>query len=173
MQYRTAELDDVDRLLKLYRDVAAIPGGIVRLESEITDAYISTFIRRSIENGLIIVGEHPSESDSLVASVHGYKSELKASEHILTDVTLVVHPDFRAKKIGRTLFTIFLEEIGRNRLEIGKVELIVRESNTAAIQLYQSLGFKVEGRMEMRIKTTEDTYEAAIPMGWQNPNYEF
>jgi putative acetyltransferase len=52
------------------------------------------------------------------------------------------------------------------------VELIARESNLKAIELYQSLGFLIEGRLEMRIKTTDNHYEADIPMGWQNPNYE-
>jgi putative acetyltransferase len=91
----------------------------------------------------------------------------------MTDLTIAVHPEFQGKKIGRTLFTIFLEEIATNRPDIGKVELITRESNLRAIQLYQSLGFRIEGRLEMRIKTPEGNYEADIPMGWQNPNFEF
>jgi putative acetyltransferase len=69
--------------------------------------------------------------------------------------------------------SIFLEEIVRNRTDVGKVELIVRESNVGAIALYQSLGFRIEGRLEMRIRTPSRCYEADIPMGWQNPSYEF
>ena len=42
-----------------------------------------------------------------------------------------------------------------------------------AIALYQSRGFLIEGRLEMRIRTPDRHYEADIPMGWQNPNYEF
>jgi len=91
----------------------------------------------------------------------------------LSELTLVVHPQFQGRKIGRTLFTIFLEEIGRNRPDIGRIELVTRESNAKAIALYQSLGFRIEGRLEMRIRTTGHAYEADIPMGWQNPNFEF
>ena len=90
---------------------------------------------------------------------------------MLGDVTIVVHPDFQGRKIGRTILMIFLDEIVRNRPDIGRVELIARESNEKAIALYQSVGFLIEGRLEMRIKTA-DHYEADIPMGWQNPNYE-
>jgi ribosomal protein S18 acetylase RimI-like enzyme len=50
---------------------------------------------------------------------------------------------------------------------------MVRETNLKAIAFYQSLGFRIEGRFEMRIKTTQKIYEADIPMMWQNPNYEF
>jgi putative acetyltransferase len=94
-------------------------------------------------------------------------------DHVLGEVTILVHPQFQGKKIGRTILTIFLEEIARNRMDIGKVELIARESNMKAIELYQSLGFRIEGRLEMRIKTADGNYEADIPMGWQNPSFEF
>jgi putative acetyltransferase len=173
MRYRIATEDDLTRLTKLYQAVAKMEGGLACLENEITRAYVDEFVRKSITNGLIVVGENPDNTDELVGSIHGYKAGISVFDHVLGNVTLVVHPDFQRRKIGRTLLTIFLEEIGLNRPDIGKVELITRESNQHAIQLYQSMGFKIEGRMEMRIKTTQQCYEADIPMGWQNPNYEF
>jgi ribosomal protein S18 acetylase RimI-like enzyme len=173
MRYRTADMDDLHRLIVLYKAVAREEGGIARLEHEVTEEYVKNFIQKSMATGIIIVGENPDNADELVASIHGYKAGIRVFEHVLGEVTLVVHPHFQGKKIGRTILTIFLEEIGRNRMDIGKVELIARESNLKAIQLYQSLGFLVEGRMEMRIRTTHHTYEADIPMGWQNPNFEF
>jgi ribosomal protein S18 acetylase RimI-like enzyme len=173
MRYRTADVDDLSRLVKLYKAVARVEGGIARLEHEVTEEYVKTFMNRSLATGLIIVGENPDDPEELVAEIHGYKAGIKVFDHVLGDVTIVVHPNFQGKKIGRTILTIFLEEIGHNRMDIGKVELIAREGNLKAIQLYQSLGFKVEGRFEMRIKTPDHVYEADIPMGWQNPNYEF
>ena len=173
MRYRTADMDDLHRLILLYKAVSRVEGGIARLEHEVTEEYVKNFIQKSMATGVIIVGENPDNADELVASIHGYKAGIRVFEHVLGEVTLVVHPHFQGKKIGRTILTIFLEEIGRNRMDIGKVELIARESNLKAIQLYQSLGFLVEGRMEMRIRTTHHTYEADIPMGWQNPNFEF
>ena len=173
MRYRTADMDDLHRLTVLYKLVARTEGGIARLETEVTEEYVRNLIQKSLATGIIIVGENPDDADELVASIHGYKAGIKVFDHVLGDVTIVVHPKFQGKKIGRTILTIFLEEIGQNRLDIGKVELITRESNIKAIQLYQSLGFLIEGRMEMRIRTTHHTYEADIPMGWQNPNFEF
>jgi putative acetyltransferase len=173
MQYRTATIDDVTRLQRLFSAVAKIEGGIARLEREITEAYVENLVQRSLDTGLIIVGEHPDDTDRLVACIHAYKPGLSVFDHVLGDMTIVVHPDFQGRKIGRTILTIFLEEIGSTRTDIGKVELITRESNTNAIALYQSMGFRIEGRMEMRIRTTDRCYEADIPMGWQNPNYEF
>jgi len=70
--------------------------------------------------------------------------------------------------------TIFLDEIANTRPDVGKVELYTGESNARAIALYQSLGFMIEGRMEMRFKNPQsENYEADIPLGWVNPNFEF
>jgi ribosomal protein S18 acetylase RimI-like enzyme len=173
MRFRTADIDDLSRLIKLYKAVAREEGGIARLEQEITEDYVKNFIIKSLATGVIIVGENPDDPDELVAEIHGYKAGISVFDHVLGDVTILVHPKFQGKKIGRTILTIFLEEIARNRMDIGKVELIAREGNMKAIELYQSLGFRIEGRLEMRIRTPERNYEADIPMGWQNPNFEF
>lgn len=173
MHIRTAEIDDLNRLKVLYKEVARHEGGIARLESEITEDYIQNILAKSFATGLALVAVHPEDPEQLVGSIHAYKPGIHVFDHVLSELTLVVHPQFQGRKIGRTLFTIFLEEIGRNRPDIGRIELITRESNDKAIALYQSLGFRIEGRLEMRIRTTGRAYEADIPMGWQNPNFEF
>jgi len=169
---RTADHNDLFGIKTLYASVARHEGGIARAADEVTDAYIESFVSKSISDGLILVAEHPDDPAILIAEVHAYRNGIKVFKHVLGDLTLVVHPAFQGKKIGRTIFTIFLEEVARNHSDIGKVELITRESNTRAITLYQSLGFRIEGRLEMRIKTSAGSYEADIPMGWQNPNYQ-
>lgn len=173
MHIRTAELADLPAIKNLYQSVARAGNGIARLAHEITDEYIRHFITRSLDSGLIIVAEHPENKNEIIGEVHAYKPGIQVFDHVLSELTIVVHPDFQGKKVGRTIFTIFLEEVGLRRTDIGKVELIARESNTKAISFYQSMGFRIEGRLEMRIKTTDHHYEADIPMGWQNPNFEF
>ena len=173
MYIRTAEINDLQKIKTLYQAVARHGNGIARTEDEITDQYIENFITRSLDGGLIIVAENPSNPDELIGEIHAYKPGIEVFDHVLSEITIVVHPEFQSKKIGRTIFTIFLEEIGLNRHKIGRVELVARESNAKAIKLYQSLGFRIEGRLEMRIRTTDNNYEADIPMGWQNPNFEF
>jgi ribosomal protein S18 acetylase RimI-like enzyme len=173
MHFREATHDDTRRIFSLYKAVAADRGGIARSEDEVSEEYVAEFVERSTNDGLIIVCEHPDDPDRIVAELHAYRSGLRVFSHVLTDLTIAVHPDFQGKKIGRTLFTIFLKEIVANHSDIGKVELITREGNSRAISLYLSLGFVIEGRMEMRIRTPSGGYEADIPMGWRNPNFEF
>jgi putative acetyltransferase len=130
-------------------------------------------VRKSLLSGLVIVGDDPDNEGEVIAEMHGYRHKLRVFSHVLTDVTVVVHPAYQGKKIGKTILSIFLNEIVHNHPEVGKIELITRESNVRAISLYQSVGFRIEGRLEMRIRSTDRRYEADIPMGWQNPNFEF
>ena len=173
MHIRTAEISDVQKIQKLYKAVATSGEGLARKEDEITEKYITEFLTKSLESGFIIVAENPANPDELIGEIHAYSSGIKVFNHLYSNLTIAIHPDHQGKKVGRTLFTIFLEEIGLNRPNIGKVELMLRESNERAIAFYQPLGFMIEGRLEMRIKTREGNYEADIPMGWQNPNFEF
>lgn len=173
MHYRTAEITDVPKIMTLYKAVARIPGFIARLEDEITEEYVTHFVKKSLENGLIIVGHTDDNPDELIAEIHGYKPDIKGFSHVLGDITFLVHPEHQGRGIGRTLFTIFLEEIGVRRPDIGKVELYTGESNRRSIALYQSFGFMIEGRMEMRFKNPNGDFEADIPLGWINPGFEF
>ena len=173
MHIRTADIEDLNQLRLLFKAVAREEGGMARTEPEITEEYISEILKKSLATGLMVVAEDPDDPDRLIGAIHACKNSLKVSSHILGDLSLVVHPQFQGKKIGRTLFTIFLEELAHNRPDVGKVELKVRENNQKAIELYRSLGFKIEGRIEMQIKNQSGQYEAVILMGWNNPNYEF
>ncbi|HZY82768.1 MAG TPA: N-acetyltransferase [Cyclobacteriaceae bacterium] len=173
MHYRTAELTDIPKIVKLYKTVAKTPGLLARNEDEMTEEYVSNFVKKSLDHGLIIVGSEENNPDELIAEIHGYRPGLANFNHVLGDVTFLVHPDHQGKKIGRTLLMIFLDEIVNNYTNIGKVELVTGESNLKAISLYQSVGFMIEGRMEMRFRKPDGMFEADIPMGWVNPGFEF
>ena len=173
MNFRTAVFEDWQKIKALHLEVARQKTGIARWEHEVTDEYVKSFMNKAMDGGLMIVCEHPEDPEQLIAEVHASKSKLHVFRHLMSDLTIAVHPAFQGKKIGRTIFTIFLEEIALHHPDIGKVQLVTRESNVRALQLYQSLGFKIEGRFEMQIRTPDGNYEADIPMGWQNPNFEF
>lgn len=70
------------------------------------------------------------------------------------------------------LFKELLSVIENTKLDILRVELIARESNKKAIAFYERIGFIIEGRLENRIKNTNGTFEADIPMAWMNKNYK-
>jgi putative acetyltransferase len=148
--------------------VATQKGGIAREFDEITDDYIKKNLDNALANGKIVVAE---VNGQLVGSLHGYKPEPKVFHHVLSDLTIAVHPDFQGKSIGKQLFSSFLTSVKNTLSSIARVELFVRESNTRAINLYKSLGFVQEGKLAKRIKAVNGTLEADIQMAWFNPNY--
>jgi ribosomal protein S18 acetylase RimI-like enzyme len=168
---RRANNDDSSGLLSLYKEVARTIGGIARQQDEITPEYIEKILSSSQKNGLMFVAHGEEDAKTLWGSVHAWKPEVKAFSHILSDLTIVVHPDHQGKGIGRKLFTVFLEEIKTAKRDVWRVELIVRESNLRGILLYETLGFVREGRLENRIRSVTGGYEADVSMAWFNPSF--
>ncbi len=67
---------------------------------------------------------------------HGVMSVAIGECHLLT---LCVHPEHQRKGYARKIFTLLLERAAK--LEATECFLEVRASNSAAIELYRSLGF--------------------------------
>lgn len=165
---RKATMGDEQALKKLYKKVAAIPGGLARTEHEITDAYIHKTLSAGVERGLALVVEN---HDILIGSMIKYRLEPKIFSHVLADGSILIDPDYQGKGIGSKLISQFLQEIQDNHPDILRVEIIARESNPA-LKLYEKMGFKQEGRFEQRIQGIYGNLEADIPMVWMNQNFK-
>ncbi|HIH95829.1 TPA: GNAT family N-acetyltransferase [Methanosarcina acetivorans] len=163
---REGEISDLHKVVALYRTVASRSGGIAREADEVTEAYVRSFIEKSLESGIILTVENPEKPDTLIAEVHTYKPGIKVFAHIFSDLTIAVHPDYQGKWIGKLLFGTLLQETISKHSEVMRVELLVRESNKRAIEFYEKFGFNIEGRLENRICDKTGKLEADIPMGW-------
>ncbi len=168
---RLTNIHDEASIYQLYKEVAKHTGGIARLEHEITVDYIKSNLQKSMAKGICLVVENPINPKEIIAEIHCYKPEPKVFEHVLSDLTIVVHPNFVGKGIGHLIFSNLLNNIEKHYHSVLRVELIARESNHKAIKLYQSLGFVIEGKFENRINNQNGTFESDIPMAWFNKNF--
>lgn len=157
--------DDVDALFDLFRLIASRPNGFVRMEEEISHSFIQKTVKRAVEGG-VAFGAIERGSGRLLGVITSRRLALKSFQHVLSSVTIGVHPEFQTRGIGRRLFIDFLEHITMQRDDITRVELIARESNQRQIAFYESLGFRREGVFEKRLRNPDGSYEADIPMGW-------
>jgi ribosomal protein S18 acetylase RimI-like enzyme len=167
MIIRSAKPTDIEAIEILYRTVARSRTGIARTEAEITTAYVQNNVEKGLNTGFCLVAEHPDDVAVLIGEIHCSKLGPQVFDHVLGDLTIVVHPDWQGRGVGRRLFSTLLESIKTKRPDILRVELIARESNVKAIALYEQLGFRIEGRFEGRIARPNGSFEADIPMAWQ------
>ena len=152
--------------MALYKLVSNNIGGLARTNDEINANYIEQIYSKSRKNGLQFIIKDNLNGHKIIAEIHGYKLEPKVFSHVLSEITLIVHPNYQGKGLGKDIFQHFLNDIQKNRLDIIRVELIARESNQKAIELYQKLGFTIEGKMKNRIKNLNNSFEADIMMAW-------
>ncbi len=174
MQYqefkiRPFRLTDQVAIKSLYTQVAQQGNGIIRYPFEITEAYVQGFMTKSIQTGLGLV--MCTSDDQIVGEIHAYMPDIFASRHMLVGLTVLVHPDYRGRDIGKQLFVYFLELVQKGRKDILRIELYVRSQNTKVIKLYESLGFQTEGRLHNRILTQENSFQTPIQMAWMNPSF--
>ena len=164
-----AEISQEFQLQSLYEKVADVPNGIIRYKNEINKDYVSGFLRNSIRNGLILVGLY---DDIIVGEIHAQTPDIYAFQHILTDLTIVVDPNFHGQGIGKRLFESFLRIVKKEYKHILRIELFVREHNERTVKFYESLGFINEGRQEFKIFCSKSVFETPLHMAWFNPCYE-
>lgn len=159
---RPSTLHDAPAIRRLYQRVSAESGGLARRPEEITEDYVQHFLTRSIDQGIGLVAEQGGE---LVAEIHAYQAGLQIFAYVLGDLTVAIAPAAQGQGLGRRLFTELLTRAQAQFPQVSRVELLVRESNTRAIALYEQLGFRREGRFEGRVAGTQGL-EADIPMAW-------
>lgn len=166
VKIRASTFKDQQSIFGLYAAVASVGGGLARLESEISSDYVADFLEKSIVSGVSVVAEIQGQ---LVGEIHTHSSGLYCFAHVLSELTIAVHPDFQGSGIGRMLFGALMEKVETAMPEIRRVELIVRESNQKAIAFYKSLGFSIEGDFENRIRNVDGSFESDVPMAWARP----
>lgn len=90
--------------------------------------------------------------------------------------TVAVHPDLRRGGLGRMILGCALEEATREGAKLAYLE--VRESNTAAQDLYRRLGFEVTGRRpryymsEDAVLMTLERLDVQMFTGWNERTEE-
>lgn len=172
MIIRKAIPEDKQGILNLYRQVASVPGGLARTTVEITTDFIETCMQSATDKGLEFIAIAGEQTGEVIGEIHCWKPEPAVFNHVLSNLTIAVDPLQQGKQVGRALFTHLLHHIETNCKNILRVELMARESNIRAIQFYESLGFRQEGRFEKRIRNHDNLFEADIPMAWINPAYQ-
>lgn len=146
---RDGHVGDFEALFDLYREVAAVPGGLLRREAEITPDYIRYILENSLARGISVVAV--DEERSVVGELHGWVPNIRQLFHVMSDLTIAVSPRAQGQGVGRLLFEGFLARVRERFAGVDRVELFCRSDNARAVALYRSQGFVEEGRLVGRV----------------------
>ncbi len=158
---------DEAALLALYRDVAAMPNsGLARHDDEIDRGYVGAFAGLCDPQGLSIAA---FDGEALAGEIHAQRMRPRQFSHVMTDLTVAVHPRMQGRGVGSALFRALFDAAARSAPPVTRIELVARTGNAAAIRLYERLGFRAEGRFAGRVRLPDGTLEDDIPMARTSP----
>ncbi|WP_443748262.1 GNAT family N-acetyltransferase [Asticcacaulis solisilvae] len=150
IEVRDGHLGDFEALFHLYREVAAVPGGLLRREAEVSPDYIRKVMENSLARGVSVVAI--DEDRHVVGELHGWVPNIRQLFHVMSDLTIAISPCAQGQGVGRLLFAAFLGRVRERFGGVERVELFCRADNARAIALYRSQGFVEEGRLVGRVK---------------------
>lgn len=150
-----------EQVVALYR-AAAASGGLARRPEEIDADGVRPFLARAQADGVSRAAFAPD--GTLVGEIHALRMAPAQFSHVLTDLTVAVHPAWQGKGLGSLLFTKLIEAARVLSPPVKRIELMAREGNADAIRLYQRLGFVMEGRFAARVHLPDGTVEDDIAM---------
>lgn len=158
---------DAAALLALYRVVAAMPNsGLARHNDELDHGYVAAFAGLCDPQGLSIAA---FDGQALAGEIHAQRMRPRQFSHVMTDLTVAVHPRMQGRGIGSRLFHALFDAAARMNPPVTRIELVARTGNAEAIRLYERLGFQAQGRFIGRVRLADGTIEDDIPMARVSP----
>ena len=136
-------------------------GGLGRLPHEMDLVWMEQTLSGALSGGLAIGAW---ESVRLIGMIKVSRMASVQFQHILSDLTVAVAPEWQGRGIGPRLFTQLLNDAATLDPKVERVELLVREGLDHAIRLYERAGFCIEGRFERRFRLANGTYDADLQM---------
>ena len=158
---RRATPADAAAIREVYR-AAAEQGTLARMPDEVDDGYVAHFMAAA-QDGLEVVAEVEGR---IAGELHAARLAPRQFAHVLGELTIAVLPDQQGKGIGRRLFEEFFRIVRVEMPDIHRVELYAWDGNQGAIRLYESLGFKFEGRLPRRVRTDGGEWREDVVYGW-------
>ncbi len=162
MQVREATRLDSDAVLRLLAGIYSEGGYFVGDGPESRGSLAARLSGDDPERALYLVAVR---DDAVIGWLELHRSPARRLRHVAV-LTLAVAPAARRRGVGRALLKSSYNWC--RRVGALKVSLNVRSSNTAAIALYESEGFEVEGseRNQLRLLPSEGGgFEDNLVMG--------
>lgn len=158
---RKALPDDAAILARAEREIAKTPGRLASRPDELKDEAFREKILAlaKIEAALYVVMEM---NESIVGHAVLEPHKLASTSHVVS-LTIAIHEGHQGRGYGKLLMRHLVEWAKANP-KVEKFELQVRSKNRHAIRLYESFGFKEEGRKIRRLKYGPGDYQDDIYM---------
>lgn len=141
LSIREMKMEDINQILVIEEEAFTVPWSRSAFESEVSHNFLAAYLVAEAEGEIL---------------GYGGMWFILDEAHI---TNVAVKSGFRGRGVGMAIVKALVEKAAERK--IGKLTLEVREGNSAAIRLYEKMGFVTEGR---RPGYYRDNHEAALIM---------
>jgi ribosomal protein S18 acetylase RimI-like enzyme len=166
---RSANRWESQQIYELYQVVSTLNlGNLTQEEDEITLKYVGEEVEQGLARGLVLVLE---QENQIIGYLKAFTSPFRCLAHVLTNATMMVHPEWQGKGYGGQLMDAYLAEIRANMPHILRFELLPHQCNQKAIKFYESHGFCQESVAKNKIRNPRGYFDSEVVMVWFNSNF--
>lgn len=169
MNIRKTLRSDRSEVARIYRTAWEGTEGIARRPHEITETYIFSLLNKEEDQIVSLVAEN--EEGEIIGVIHAVKDGLEAHDHIISDLTIIIHPDWQRKGVAKALGFAFLNHITEKRQDVMRVEMALPTKITT-VDAFKNEGFVEEGKIANRFRNPDGTFQDILLLAWINPNFD-
>jgi hypothetical protein len=166
---RPANDDDKNKIYALIRENIATDKKIMSPDL-IPEGFMEEFVDKLIRKGSMLVVENSFLEMELIGEVHDYQTieQPDHEESEMKELSFYSRLDKMPGERETTLVNWLFGEIRTNYRDVFRVELNTPITNSASIEFYKSLGLRIEGNYNGRLKNKPEHLHLSLPLSWIN-----
>ncbi len=170
-QYKIRPATDGDKL-KIYaliRESIATDKKIMSPDL-ISEGFMEEFVDKLIRKGSMLVVENSFSEMELIGEVHDYQTheQLDHEETALKELSFFSRLDRMPGERETNLVNWLFGEIRNNHRDVFRVEVSTPITNSASVDFYKTLGLRIEGNYQGRLKNKPEHLHLNLPLSWIN-----
>ena len=169
--YKIRQANDADRhqIYALIRENIATDKKIMSPDL-IPEGFMVEFVDKLIRKGNMLVVENSFSEMELIGEVHDYQTyeHLEQGKTEMKELSFYSRLDKMPGERETTLVNWLFGEIRNNYRDVFRVEINTPITNSATVEFYKTLGLRIEGNYNGRLKNKPEHLNVNLPLSWIN-----
>ena len=169
--YKIRQANDADKhkIYTLIRENIATDKKIMSPDL-ISEGFMEEFVDKLIRKGSMLVVENSFSEMEMIGEVHDYQTyeQLDHEEASMKELSFFSRLDKLPGERETNLVNWLFGEIRNKHRDVFRVEVNTPITNSSSVDFYKTLGLRIEGNYQGRLKNKPEHLHLSLPLSWIN-----